>query len=689
MGVVISSTTGQGGITSYIKTVIGGTEVTLTAPAIYGNTNFTRWLRPEIDSNRTITFTMDGDKTVTAVFEPELPITEPELLHRWEEVDGYLKDDTLTDLALAQPLTFSAQIKLDSKTNLSKILVKPHTSYAAPWEMYAIDLGSSGDTPRFIVTDGVSGGTSAVAWDNTVHLDTDEWYHLVGTYDESSIKLYLNGALIATAAVNFQIGINDMPFCIGGYQDANMFNGMISDVRIYNAALSALQVDQLYHNPYTLTASATTYGTVDWTPRKDNYIFGELVTLTAVPEAGYSFVGWTGDASVGTSNPFTITMNSNKTVAATFAPIVVPTYTLTVTASTGTVIKSPNKATYTQGETVTLSATANTGYTFGSWSGSATGTTNPVTITMNGNKSITANYTPNNSPVAHWLFDEPYQSTAIDIISGQTANLINDPNWGEAWAREHLIRLDTGSQAMQIPMSNCRPESGSIALRIQPENTDSIQILFGHALDSMDNRIALYLAAGNLALGIGDTLQNNICRLTTDQSYHVAVTWDDTAYAVFVDGDPKISGVFNGLSRLDATADVGNYGTPENRSSGIGFRGLVEDVQLYSYALTEEAIQTLSLTHYVRENRPLEFIVSGVDSQGNPISYTTQNLPQGAAFDTATQTFSWQPALYKSAGHYQITFTAAGQPDYVVTVSVLDTTLAEWYKSFLESVGKD
>jgi len=374
-------------------------------------------------------------------------------------------------------------------------------------------------------------------------------------------------------------------------------------------------------------------------------------------------------------------------------------YYLSTAAENGSVTKRVNgvvttATSFAQGTVVQLTATANNGYTFSTWSGNATGTVNSVTLTMDGNKVITATFDPdpnsaNIDPVAHWLFDEPYQSTAIDIISGQTASLINDPNWGEAWAREHLIRLDSGIQAMQVPMNNCRPENGSIALRIQPENIDSIQILFGHALDSVDNRIALYLAAGNLALGIGDTLQSNICLLAPNQSYHVAVTWDGTDYAVFVDGAQKTSGVFNGLSRLDATADVGNYGMSENRASGIGFRGLVEDVQLYSYALTTEAIQTLSLTHYVRENRIVEFIVGGYDLQGNTITYTAQNLPQGATFDVATQTFSWRPALYKSAGRYQITFTGADQSDRIATISVLDATLAEWYRSFLDSVDKD
>ncbi|MCB1231832.1 MAG: choice-of-anchor I family protein [Verrucomicrobiae bacterium] len=45
----------------------------------------------------------------------------------------------------------------------------------------------------------------------------------------------------------------------------------------------------------------------------------DVVNLTAVPDAGYSFTGWTGDAS-GTTNPLAVTMDANKTIGATFAP---------------------------------------------------------------------------------------------------------------------------------------------------------------------------------------------------------------------------------------------------------------------------------------------------------------------------------------------------------------------------------
>lgn len=68
-------------------------------------------------------------------------------------------------------------------------------------------------------------------------------------------------------------------------------------------------------------------------------------------------------------------------------------YTLTVNAANGTVAKNPSQTSYVSGTSVQLTATANSGYTFTGWSGAITGTANPVTVTMNSNKTIAANFT--------------------------------------------------------------------------------------------------------------------------------------------------------------------------------------------------------------------------------------------------------------------------------------------------------
>ena len=67
-------------------------------------------------------------------------------------------------------------------------------------------------------------------------------------------------------------------------------------------------------------------------------------------------------------------------------------YTLTTGATNGTITLNPPGGIYSSGTVVTVTATPNTGYTFGSWSGDLSGSGNPATITINGNKSVTANF---------------------------------------------------------------------------------------------------------------------------------------------------------------------------------------------------------------------------------------------------------------------------------------------------------
>jgi uncharacterized repeat protein (TIGR02543 family) len=114
---------------------------------------------------------------------------------------------------------------------------------------------------------------------------------------------------------------------------------------------------------------------------------GSSVNLVAIPNAGWTFGGWSGDAT-GVTNT-TITMDGNKTVTATF---VENTYTLTmITVGEGTV-NPGNVTTYHYGDTVDIKAINAQGWSFSGWSGDATGATN-TTITMDANKTVIATFT--------------------------------------------------------------------------------------------------------------------------------------------------------------------------------------------------------------------------------------------------------------------------------------------------------
>ncbi|MEM9259732.1 MAG: carbohydrate-binding domain-containing protein, partial [Bacteroidota bacterium] len=142
---------------------------------------------------------------------------------------------------------------------------------------------------------------------------------------------------------------------------------------------------------YTLSLNAPN-GSISLNPSGGVYPAGTVVTLTASADAGYSFDNWSGDLS-GSNNPIQITMDGNKNVTANFttAP---NNYTLDVTALNGSVSLSPAGGTYASGTTVTLTAQPDAGFNFASWAGDLSGSSNPTTIVMDGNKAVTANFTP-------------------------------------------------------------------------------------------------------------------------------------------------------------------------------------------------------------------------------------------------------------------------------------------------------
>ncbi len=114
-------------------------------------------------------------------------------------------------------------------------------------------------------------------------------------------------------------------------------------------------------------------------------------TVSFKPVAGY-----TTPANLSVN----ILAGQQTTTNATYMPTAPTTYTLTLNqgGSLGYIVNSPSGTwngsayVYNSGSVVQLTAFANTGYHFTGWSGDVSGTANPTTITMNGNKSVTANF---------------------------------------------------------------------------------------------------------------------------------------------------------------------------------------------------------------------------------------------------------------------------------------------------------
>jgi len=114
------------------------------------------------------------------------------------------------------------------------------------------------------------------------------------------------------------------------------------------------------------------------------------VPVTATPAAGYLFVNWTeSGVSVSANATYNVTMTKNMNLVANFSN---DSYTLTASGTNGSVAKFPNLTAYGYGAIVQLTATPNSGFVFDSWSGDASGSENPMNVTMHADMDITANF---------------------------------------------------------------------------------------------------------------------------------------------------------------------------------------------------------------------------------------------------------------------------------------------------------
>ncbi|MDA7653532.1 chitobiase/beta-hexosaminidase C-terminal domain-containing protein, partial [bacterium] len=149
-----------------------------------------------------------------------------------------------------------------------------------------------------------------------------------------------------------------------------------------NPKFTALFVP-LKENRFTITTLVSSGGSVVSNPNSNAYVNGQQVTLTATPEPGYSFVGWTGDIE-STTNPLVTLADSNKTVTAEFRRNIIAPVTLTINAENGTVTRTPSDELYEKGTSVELFAQANAGYTFTGWAGALGGTASRATLFLDG-----------------------------------------------------------------------------------------------------------------------------------------------------------------------------------------------------------------------------------------------------------------------------------------------------------------
>lgn len=124
---------------------------------------------------------------------------------------------------------------------------------------------------------------------------------------------------------------------------------------------------------------------------------GSTVSLTPTPATGYVFTSWMeGTKSLGTNQPLTLTVSSNRWITALFSKV----YTVAASASPLAAGTVSGAGSYPGGSPVTVVATAKPGYSFVSWvdRGVAVSTSPSYTFLASTNRTLTATFLPG-SPI--------------------------------------------------------------------------------------------------------------------------------------------------------------------------------------------------------------------------------------------------------------------------------------------------
>jgi len=390
------------------------------------------------------------------------PTISPEGCDNSINFDGngdYLKTDDIN--LYDDQLTISSWVKNNNDNsilNLSpRILSKGHNDNNEIWSL-SFESSLLGENKATLKLKTYNNSQISISSSDT--LKTDTWYLITGTYDGSSAKLYINDQLISTYSISGLIDYstsltNVENVSIGATPDGNHFwNGLLDNVFILNKAYSASDISSYYNstkschtnvpnnlpviNSFRISPNSG-YGSVtdvefsstatdadgdpltytwDWNDGSNTYseegstLSGKdfnnegTFTVTLTVSDGKGSVTQSGTVIVGAQYQLYFSFTGTGT------DNVVNIDGNDYTGSNGTA----QTITFGEGTDVNLSATANGGDNFVQWEGDLTGSTNPTTITMDGDKTLRAN------------FDKPNYTLTVATSGDGTVTVEKDGN---------------------------------------------------------------------------------------------------------------------------------------------------------------------------------------------------------------------------------------------------------------------
>ena len=494
-----------------------GTQFTATATPAMGY-HFAGWLAgtDTVSTDNPLVFTVVSDTALVAAFEAN-PAGTFTLTVTYDETMGSVEGIPAGAVDSASVVTLTA----------------------VPAEHYHFVEWSNGETTETINVTVVSDTTL------TALFAIDQ--HTVAATVDPAESGSVEG--IPTEAVDYGTTVTLTAVPAEGYHFFEWSNGVATETLDLLVESDTTVVAKFALNVYTVTTNVTpdASGSVNVSPAA-TVEHGTIVSLTAVPTAGYHFVSWSNGATEPT---ITVTVVSDTTLTATFEANAAGTYTVTVIydATMGSVSGVPTEPVNAD-SVITLVATANDGYVFTGWSNGTTSDT--LVLTVTDNVTVTANFelfVPATYIVSvstrSTLMGEVTPMGIFDVLEGTEYTVTAIPNAGY-----QFVAWMAGDDTMSTNAVYTFTVTASIALTAVFEEIPAELFLVTGV--SNDENMGFVLGSGYYEAGTEVTLSAqanegyrfvawltrfgglaSVDTVSTDALYTFTVTADVTYYAVF------------------------------------------------------------------------------------------------------------------------------------------------------------
>ena len=206
--------------------------------------------------------------------------------------------------------------------------------------------------------------------------------------------------------------------------------------------------------------------------------------------------------------------------------------------------------------------------------------------------------------VGWWPFDEESGVTAFDASGNGNDGTLSDnvsfvPDGGMYGGAVLYDGTDTAH--VEVSAENISATAGTVMMwaNLSDPQPSQTRYFFGHTTQpSYNNRIQLYMDGTtelDVGLGSAHAHRTDITTLPTETWLHVALTWDNGAYAVYLDGESIADGSYSGLADIHDIVWIGNDGNPDSQGTEA-FGGMIDECRIYNRALSQEEVQVVMRT---------------------------------------------------------------------------------------------